>query len=75
MPESLPTAVVFVEPEVEPDGGVEGAVLIEQQPVELFVEDLGLLLVIEIAVFDAPFGDGARYAVDDLLERGLASAL
>ena len=68
-------AVVFVEPEVEPNGGVERAALIDQQPLELLVEDLGLLFVFEIAVLDAPLGDRAGDAVDDLFEGALTAAL
>ena len=36
---------------------------------------LNALFVFEIAVFDAPFGDRAGYAVHDLLERTLTAAL
>ncbi len=67
-------AVGVVEAEVEPDGGVEGAVLVDEQPGELFAEDFGLGFVGEVAVGQTPIGDGARDAVDDLLEGRFATA-
>ena len=59
-------AVLVVEADVEPDGGVEGAVLVEAEPGELAVVGLGVFVGGEIAVVAAPVGDGAGDAVDDL---------
>ena len=39
---------------------------------ELVAEDLCLGVVLEVAVLDAPGGDGVHHAVGDLLQRGLA---
>jgi hypothetical protein len=59
-------AVLVVEADVEPDGRVEGAVLVDAEPGQVVVEDLGVLLGLEVAVLDAPIGDGAGDAVDEL---------
>ncbi len=60
-------SVALIKPAVEPNGGVERAVLIEEQVGELGLEVVGVLLGREVAahVF-APFADGAREPMDDL---------
>jgi hypothetical protein len=58
--------------DVEPDRGVEGRLLVDDDVFELVGEGPGLLGVVEVAVLQAPFGDGVDHPVDDLAERGLA---
>ena len=56
---------------VEPDRGVEGEVLVDQQPGQLVLEELGVGVGGEVAVVDAGLGVGLHHAVDELLEAPL----
>ena len=67
-------AVLLVQADVEPDRRVEGAVLVQAEPGQVVVEVLGVLGRREVAVGDAPVGDGARDPVDQLAHRRLAPA-
>ena len=58
--------------DVEPDGRVEGRVLVEQQVLELGVERVGLVAVGEVAVLAAPRRDRVDDARDHLAHRALA---
>ena len=58
--------------DVEPDRGVEGEVLVDQQPGELVLEDLGVGGGREVAVVDAGLRVGLHDPVDELLEAPLA---
>ena len=58
-------AVLMIEPDVEPDGRIERAVLVHAEPGQFFVENFAIFLG-EIAVLDAPIGDGAADAMDQL---------
>ncbi len=58
--------------QVEPDGGVEAGLLVDQDVLQLRVEDAGFLLVAEVAALAAPAGDGVDNAVDELLDGALA---
>ena len=72
---ALADAVLVIEPDVEPHRRVERAVLVHAEPGQLVVESLGRFRVCEIAVLDAPVGDRAGDAVDELAHRSFASAL
>ena len=61
----------MVKADVEPDRRIERAVLVEAKPSQFIVEDFAVGGV-EIAVGDAPIGDGAADAVDQLAHRGFA---
>jgi hypothetical protein len=65
-------AVLVVEPDVEPDGRIEGAVLVDAEPREIAVEGLAVGGGLKVAVTDAPVGDRAGDPVDELLDRVLA---
>src|SRR5690606_38053087 len=67
-------AVLVVQAHIEPDGTVEGAVLMQAEPGQLVVEALAVLARGEIILLDAPVRDGARDAMDELLEGGFAPA-
>ena len=58
-----------MQPDVEPDRRVEGAILVDAQVCQLVVEHFAVFLG-EIAILDAPVGDGAANAVDELPDRG-----
>ena len=58
--------------DVEPDRGVEGEVLVDQQPGQLVLEDLGVGVGGEVAVVLAGLDVGGDHAVDELLEAALA---
>ena len=58
--------------DVEPHRRVEGRPLVDDEVLQLVVEDLGLLVVDEVAVLDAPGGQGVGHPVGHLLERPLA---
>ncbi len=61
-------AVDIVEAHVEPDGGVERAVLVDTEPRQFAVKGLGVGLGGEVAVLAAAVGNGAADAMDELLE-------
>ncbi len=64
--------VVFGEKaHVEPDRGIEGAVLIQAQPDQFLVEHFAICLL-EVTILHAPVGDGAANPVDQLPHRSLA---
>src|SRR5262249_47277393 len=65
-------AVAVVQADVEPDGRVERAVLVQAEGGELVVEAVGVFLAGEVAVLAAPVADGAGDAVDELADAGLA---
>ena len=54
------------DPDVEPHRGVEGGLLVDDEVLELVAEGLGLVVVDEVAVLDAPGGDGVDHPVGDL---------
>src|SRR5262249_765119 len=59
------------EADVEPDGRIERAVLIEAQGRQLVVEPLGVLFRGEVSVVATPVGNGPGHAVDQLADAGL----
>src|SRR5207342_2036849 len=61
----------LLEADVEPDGRVEGHVLVDQERLQLGLEGLGLLLVHEVAAFAAPGTDRLDDAADHLLDASL----
>ena len=65
----------MVQAHIEPDGAVERTVLVGAEPRELVVESLPVLLCREVILLDAPVGNRARHAVDELLERVFALAI
>ena len=65
----------MIEADVEPDRRVERAVLVDAEPGQVVVENFRVLLRLEVAVLDAPVGDGARDAMDELAHGGLAAVL
>ena len=64
--------VEAVAADVEPDGGVEGDLLVEEEVGELGVEDFGVFGGAEVAVADAPVADGLGDAGDEGADAGLA---
>jgi len=60
--------VNIIEPYVEPDRGIEGAVLIDAQPGEFAIENLRILFGEEIAVSQAAIGNGAADPMNELLD-------
>ena len=70
----FPDAVLVIEPDVEPDRAVEGAVLIGAKPGQFVVEDFGCFRVGEITVGEAAIGDRAGDAMDQLPNGGFATA-
>ena len=58
--------------DVEPDGRVEGDLLVEEQVGELGEEDVGVFGGGEVAVADAPVADGLGDAGDEGADAGLA---
>ena len=58
--------------DVEPDGRVEGGLLVEQKVAELVEEDVGVIGRGEVAVADAPVADGLGDAGDEGADAGLA---
>ncbi len=58
--------------DVEPDRGVEGEVLVHEQPGQLVLEELGVGRRGEVAVVLAALAVGLHDAVDELLEAPLA---
>ena len=62
----------MVQPDVEPHGRVERAVLVRAEPRQLVVERVGVRVGGEVALGLAPVGDGPRDAVDELAEAVLA---
>ena len=57
--------------DVEPHRRVERGALVHEDVLQLVAERLGLLVVDEVAVADAPVGDRVGDAVDDLAQRRL----
>ena len=64
-------SVLMIEADVEPDGGIECAVLIHGQPSQL-VEKYFAIRFGEITILDAPVGNGAGDAMDELAHGGFA---
>ena len=58
-------AVLVMQPDVEPYRRVEGTVLVQAKPRQLLVKNLAILPA-EVTVVDAPVGDGAGHAMDQL---------
>ncbi len=58
--------------DVEPHRRVERRLLVDDEVLQLVVEDLGLVVVDEVAVLDPPRGDRVGHPVGHLLERPLA---
>ncbi len=71
----LPDTVLMVEADVEPNRAVERSVLIEAEPGQFVVENLGGFCVGEIAVGQAAIGDRAGDAMDQLPDGSLAPAV
>ena len=65
-------AVLVKQADVEPHGRVERTVLMEAEPGQLAVEAFAVGGAGEVAVFEAPIGDRAGDAVDELLDAVLA---
>jgi hypothetical protein len=59
--------VLMIKADIEPDGRIEGAILIDAQPGQFIVKNLPFGLV-EIAVAHAPIGDGPADAMDQLAD-------
>jgi hypothetical protein len=70
----LADAVLVKQADVEPNGRVEGPVLVDAEPGQFLVEDLSVRLG-EVPVFDAPVCDGTGDAVDELADGLLALGL
>jgi len=72
---AIATGLVLVpETDIEPDGGIEGAVLVQGEPGELVVKGLGGRRVREVAIRAAPIGNGAGDAMNELADRRFAPA-
>ena len=56
----------WIQADVEPDGRIERAVLMQAEPGQLAIESLAVLGRGEVAVVDAPIGDRAADAMDQL---------
>ena len=69
----FPNAVLVIEPDVEPDRTVKGAILIGAKPGQFVVEDFGCFRVGEITVRQAAIGDRAGDAMDQLPHGGFAT--
>ena len=65
-------AVLVVEADVEPDGRVEGAMLVKAEPRQVAVKTLAIFGGSEVAVLETPVGDRADDAVDQLADAVLA---
>ena len=65
-------AVLVIQADVEPHGRIERAVLMQAEPGELAIEAFAVFGAGEVAVFDAPIGDRAGDAVDELPDAVLA---
>src|SRR6185503_5393399 len=63
---------LLLEADVEPDGAVEGGVLVDEDRLQLRLEGLGLLVVDEIAALPAPGDGGVDDAADHLPDARLA---
>ena len=61
----LADPVLMIKPDIEPDRGIESAILVQTQPGELVVEDLTVFLA-EISILDAPVGDGSTNTMNEL---------
>src|SRR3990172_11684518 len=61
-----------LEADVEPDRGVEGRVLVDEDRLQLGLEGVGLVVSCEVASFTAPAADGVDDAADHLLHGALA---
>ncbi len=62
----------FVAADVEPDGRVEGDLLLDEEVGEVVVEGLGVLIGGEVAALLAPLGDGVGDAADEGADTALA---
>ena len=72
---ALAYPVLVVQPDIEPDRGVERAVLVDAEPGEVVVKDRRVLLGGEIAVGLAPIGDGTGDAIHQLADGGFPAVL
>ena len=63
---------LLLEADVEPDRGVEGGVLVDEDRLQLGLEGVGLLVGREVAALAAPAADRVDDAADHLLHRALA---
>jgi hypothetical protein len=70
----FPDAIFVIQPDVEPDRAVKGAMLIGAKPGQFVVEDFGCFRVGEITVREAAICDRAGDAMDQLPNGGLATA-
>ena len=66
---------LLLEADVEPDGAVEGGLLVEQDVGELHLEGVGVLVGGEVAALAAPAGDRAGDAADHLLTEDSRSSV
>ncbi len=64
-------AVLMKQPDVEPHGGIESAVLVQTEPGQLPIEPLAVLGSGEVSILDPPVGDRAAYPVDQLFDAPL----
>ena len=55
----------MIKPDIEPDRGIESAILVQAQPGELVVEDLTVFFA-EISILDTPVGDGSTNTMNEL---------
>src|SRR6266542_5634861 len=62
---------LLLEPDVEPDGRVEGRELVHEDELQLVLEALSLLVVREVAALAAPGADRRDDAADHLLDAAL----
>ena len=65
-------AVLMIQADVEPNRAVERPVLMEAEPGQIAIKILAIFGAGEIAVLQAPIGDRAAHAVDDLADAMLA---
>ena len=75
MKQALPCWGTPVHADVEPHRRVEGRLLVDDEVLELVREDLGLLVVDEVAVLDPPRGDRVDHPVGHLASDHSRSAV
>ena len=66
------TLGVLFDPDVEPDGRVEGGSLMEEKVGQFVVKDSGLFRRFQDSVFDSPGSDGIRHTRYQLANAGLS---
>ena len=71
---AFPYPVLVIEPDVEPNRAVEGAILIGAKPGQLVVEYFGCFRVSEIAVGKAAICERPGHAMDQLSHGGFATS-